>query len=218
MQTNALNMEKRGGGRRRRHTGRIFSRLALLALIAMLAVCGGCRQTTAEAPVETSAAAETSAGTTATSAETSAAPAETATANDAKAAQHADETTEPDADEPAQAAAIDEVGSYTSKDDVALYLHTYGRLPSNFIKKSEARALGWDAQKGNLQDVAPGMSIGGDSFGNREGLLPAASGRKYYECDIDYAGGTRGAKRIVYSDDGLIFYTEDHYASYEQLY
>ena len=115
-------------------------------------------------------------------------------------------------------AAIAEDGAYTSKDEVALYLHTYGKLPPNFISKSEARALGWNAEQGNLRDVAPGMSIGGDVFGNREGLLPDAAGRTYYECDINYAGGRRGAERIVYSSDGLIFYTGDHYASYEQLY
>ena len=111
-----------------------------------------------------------------------------------------------------------EDGSYTSPEDVAEYLHIYGHLPDNFITKNEARDLGWDSQKGNLHDVAPGMSIGGDSFGNREGLLPKADGRKYYECDVNYEGGYRGGERIVYSNDGLIFYTDDHYESYEQLY
>ena len=93
----------------------------------------------------------------------------------------------------------------------------YGHLPSNFITKSDAQALGWDSRQGNLWDVAPGMSIGGDVFGNREGLLPKAKGRTYYECDIDYEGGYRGSKRIVYSNDGLIYYTEDHYHTFECL-
>ena len=62
------------------------------------------------------------------------------------------------------------------------------------------------------------MSIGGDYFGNYEGLLPEDDDRDYYECDIDYEGGYRNAKRIIFSDDGLIFYTEDHYESFEQLY
>ena len=113
---------------------------------------------------------------------------------------------------------LSEDGTYTSKEDVAFYLHTYGHLPSNFITKKEAQSRGWEASKGNLHKVAPGMSIGGDRFGNREGLLPEQKGRQYYECDIDYEGGSRNAKRIVYSDDGLIFYTDDHYASFEQLY
>lgn len=108
--------------------------------------------------------------------------------------------------------------SYTSPDDVAEYLHFYGHLPDNFITKNEARDLGWDSQAGNLDEVAPGMSIGGDTFGNREGLLPKADGRKYYECDVNYEGGYRGEERIVYSNDGLIFYTEDHYKSFEKLY
>ena len=116
------------------------------------------------------------------------------------------------------AAPIAEDGAYTSKDDVALYIHTYGKLPSNFLTKKDAQSRGWESSKGNLQTVAPGMSIGGDRFGNREGMLPDKKGRQYYECDIDYDGGRRNAKRIVFSDDGLIFYTDDHYASFEQLY
>lgn len=113
---------------------------------------------------------------------------------------------------------ISEDGSYTSRDEVAAYLHLYGHLPANFLTKNEARELGWDSSLGNLDEVAPGMSIGGDRFGNREGLLPAAPGRQYYECDIDYEGGFRNGKRIVWSNDGLIYYTEDHYNSFELLY
>ena len=114
--------------------------------------------------------------------------------------------------------AISEDGTYTSKEDVAEYLHTYGHLPSNFIKKKAAQKLGWVSSEGNLWDVAPGMSIGGDYFGNYEGNLPEAEDRDYYECDIDFDGSYRGAKRIVYSNDGLIYYTEDHYETFELLY
>ena len=108
------------------------------------------------------------------------------------------------AEEPAEAAAetpaIDEDGVYTTKDDVALYLHTYGHLPSNFITKKEAEKLGW-------------------SGGNYEGILPEKDGRSYTECDIDTLGADkRGAKRIVFSNDGLIYYTEDHYETFELLY
>ncbi len=113
---------------------------------------------------------------------------------------------------------LSEDGSYSSKDEVALYLHLYGHLPENYITKKEAEKLGWDSSKGNLWDVAPGKSIGGSRFGNYEGLLPEDDDRQYYECDIDYEGGYRNAKRIVYSDDGLIYYTEDHYESFEYLY
>ncbi len=111
-----------------------------------------------------------------------------------------------------------EDGSYTTPEDVAEYLHFYGHLPDNFITKSEAQQKGWESNKGNLDEVAPGMSIGGDTFGNREGSLPKADGRKYYECDVNYEGGYRGGERIVYSNDGLIFYTDDHYETFEQLY
>ena len=110
---------------------------------------------------------------------------------------------------------IAEDGSYTSKEDVALYIRTYGKLPGNFITKTAARELGWEG--GDLWRYAPGKSIGGDVFGNREGLLPKKSGRTWYECDIDYSGGSRGAKRIVYSSDGLIYYTGDHYESFASV-
>lgn len=115
-------------------------------------------------------------------------------------------------------AAISESSAYSSKDEVAEYLHEFGHLPPNYLTKKEAQDLGWVASKGNLWEVAPGKSIGGDRFGNREGLLPEAPGRKYYECDIDFDGSYRNAKRIIYSNDGLIFYTEDHYESFQQLY
>ena len=117
----------------------------------------------------------------------------------------------------AQVQKIDEEGAYTSKEDVALYLHTYGRLPGNFITKSEAEKLGWTG--GGLEKYAPGKCIGGDRFGNYEGLLPKKSGRTYTECDIDTLGkSSRGAKRIVFSNDGLIYYTDDHYESFTLLY
>ena len=120
-------------------------------------------------------------------------------------------------DDDASAPQIDEDGAYTTKDDVALYIHTYGHLPDNFITKKDARALGWNG--GGLDDYADGKCIGGDRFGNYEGLLPDAPGREYHECDIDTLhAASRGAKRIVYSNDGLIYYTEDHYESFILLY
>lgn len=112
---------------------------------------------------------------------------------------------------------VKESGEYSSRDEVALYIHLFGHLPANFITKKQARELGW--QGGGLQDFAPGCSIGGDRFGNYEGLLPQAEGRFYTECDIDTCGApSRGAKRIVFSNDGLIFYTDDHYQSFIKLY
>ena len=113
---------------------------------------------------------------------------------------------------------IEEDGRYTSKEEVAAYLNTYGHLPNNYITKEEAKELGWNSKEGNLWEVAPGMSIGGDYFGNYEEILPEEEGRDYHECDIDTDGSYRGAKRIVYSNDGLIYYTEDHYETFELLY
>ena len=123
----------------------------------------------------------------------------------------------PDDGDDSGAEAIDEDGSFTSKEEVALYIHTYGRLPDNFITKKEAQALGWPG--GSLEPYAPGKCIGGSRFGNYEGLLPEKEGRTYTECDIDTLGAeSRGAKRIVFSNDGLIYYTGDHYESFELLY
>ncbi len=117
--------------------------------------------------------------------------------------------------EQTKATAISEDGTYTKKDDVALYIHTYGKLPQNFITKKQAKKLGWSG--GSLEDYAPGMCIGGDYFGNYEGLLP--EDKEYHECDIGTLGKSkRGAKRIIYSDDGYIYYTGDHYKTFELLY
>ncbi len=113
-------------------------------------------------------------------------------------------------------AAPDEDGTYTTAEDVCAYLLAYGRLPGNFITKKQAQALGWSG--GSLEPYAPGKCIGGDRFGNREGLLPAASGRTWTECDINTLGASsRGAERLVFSSDGLIYYTGDHYESFRLL-
>ncbi len=107
--------------------------------------------------------------------------------------------------------------SYDTPKEVAEYHVLYGELPDNYLTKKEAAELGWVAQEGNLWEVAPGASIGGDYFGNFEELLPEKSGRDYYEADIEYEGGRRNAKRLVYSNDGLYFYTDDHYESFEEI-
>ncbi len=112
---------------------------------------------------------------------------------------------------------ISENGKYDTKDEVALYIHTYGHLPSNYITKKQAESKGWSG--GSLKKYAPGYCIGGDRFGNYEGLLPKAKGRTYTECDIGTMNAkSRGAKRIIFSNDGLIYYTDDHYESFTRLY
>ena len=106
---------------------------------------------------------------------------------------------------------------YDDKDRVALYLHLFGELPPHFITKKEAQKLGW--QSGEVEFYQSGAAIGGDYFGNYEGLLPKKKGRTYYECDIGTVGKkSRGAQRIIYSSDGLIYYTDDHYESFTLLY
>ena len=113
--------------------------------------------------------------------------------------------------------APEEGGYYYDLENVVLYLHCYGQLPDNFITKDEAEALGW---KGGVPEyVMEGAAIGGDKFGNREGLLPKASGRTYTECDLNTLGADeRGPERLVFSNDGLYFHTEDHYASFTEVW
>jgi hypothetical protein len=110
-----------------------------------------------------------------------------------------------------------ENGAYTSLEEVAVYLNTYQQLPQNYIDKPQALALGWNSKKGNLWRVAPGLSIGGDTFGNYEGLLPKANGRRWTECDIAFTGGYRNGLRLLFSNDGLFYYSDDHYTSYRQV-
>ena len=105
---------------------------------------------------------------------------------------------------------------YYDLENVVLYLELYGELPPNYITKDEARELGWDG--GSVEDYLEGAAIGGDRFSNREGDLPTAKGRKYNECDIDTDGYySRGSRRLVYSNDGLYFYSRDHYETFDEV-
>ena len=120
------------------------------------------------------------------------------------------------AEEPA--AAPEETGPIIEPQAIADYLFAHGELPDNFITKKEAQALGWDSTRNYVSDVAPGKSIGGDRFGNYEGNLPKVKGRTYYEADCYYTEGKRTAERIVYSSDGHVWYTEDHYVTFTELF
>ena len=108
-------------------------------------------------------------------------------------------------------------GPIIDPQSIADYIFAHGELPDNFITKKEAQALGWDSRYNDVSDVAPGYSIGGDYFGNYEGLLPREKGRIYYECDCWYESGRRNAYRIIFSNDGLVFYTEDHYETFVEM-
>ena len=109
-------------------------------------------------------------------------------------------------------------GPITDPQEIVNYLDMYGELPDNFITKKEARNMGWDSSYNYVGEVAPGMSIGGDRFGNYEGQLPDKKGRTWYECDANYRGKKRGAERVLFSSDGLYFYTDDHYRTFTQLF
>ena len=106
----------------------------------------------------------------------------------------------------------------TDPQQIVNYLDAFGTLPDNFLTKKEAQALGWNSSYNYVGDVAPGMSIGGDRFGNYEGMLPDRKGRTWYECDANYKGKKRGAERVLFSSDGLYYYTRDHYKSFTQMF
>ena len=101
---------------------------------------------------------------------------------------------------------------------IADYIFQHGELPDNFITKKEAQKMGWDSSRNYVSDVAPGKSIGGDRFGNYEGRLPNKKGRQWYEADCYYTKGKRNAHRILFSNDGLVYYTDDHYETFTQMF
>lgn len=105
----------------------------------------------------------------------------------------------------------------TDPQQIVNYLDRYGELPENFITKDEAKALGWGSRYTYVGEAAPGKSIGGDRFGNYEGHLPEKKGRIWYECDANYSGKKRNAERVLFSSDGLYFYTDDHYKTFTEM-
>lgn len=202
-----------------------FRRMIALLLAAIL-LFSGCGQVTKEDVMPVMQAAGELLLELAQEGETTDAPAEDANAPPAsEEAQTVDvsedaektdipERTMPESAPDSEKDTLPEDGTYTAKDEVALYLHLYNHLPDNFITKKQAQKLGWEA--GDLWKFAKGKSIGGDRFGNYEGLLPKE--KTYKECDIDYTGGKRNGKRIVFSPDGDIYYTGDHYKTFTKLY
>ena len=141
------------------------------------------------------------------------------TARPAEAMTAAPAATEAPAEAPGEEPApTEEPGPIIEPQRIADYLFAHGELPDNFLTKKEAQALGWDNRYNYVSDVAPGMSIGGDYFGNYEGKLPRVQGRKYYEADCWYTEGKRTACRIIYSTDGHVWYTEDHYNTFTELF
>ncbi|MEN5015436.1 ribonuclease domain-containing protein [Erwinia sp. Eh17-17] len=111
----------------------------------------------------------------------------------------------------------DDISQLTQQQRVADYLRQHQQLPGYYIRKGEARSQGWDPSKGNLCQVLPGRAIGGDRFSNREGGLPEKNGRRWFEADVNYQCGRRGTDRMLYSSDGLIYVTRDHYRHFDQV-
>lgn len=202
---------------------RIKGRLYLILALCMALLFTGCGGGTADGNVqpsfrETEAGAEERITQDSARTETEESEAEKPTGEDSAETQTDTDTVEPaGTEENAVTADIPIEGNYYyDLENVVLYLYLYDELPPNYITKNEAEALGWSG--GSVERYQDGAAIGGDRFGNREGLLPTANGRKYIECDIGTLGASsRGAKRLVFSNDGLYFYTDDHYESFDEV-
>lgn len=102
-------------------------------------------------------------------------------------------------------------------DGADAYISYHGYLPDYYVNKETAEQAGWNTTKKKLSSVLPGKMLGGDEFKNKAGKLPSAQGRVWYEADINYTGGKRNRERIVYSNDGLIFATYDHYHTFYEI-
>lgn len=195
-----------------RKTGKVIASFLMICAMTLSLVTGCVIRIVPEVTTSATTAATTKATTEATTA-----PAVTETSGTPASSDADDETTPPRSEKTDKESVIDENGTYDKADDVALYIHVYGKLPSNYITKKEAQKLGWSG--GSLEKYAAGKCIGGDHYGNYEGLLPEKKGRSYTECDIETLGkSSRGAKRIVFSNDGLIYYTKDHYKTFTLMY
>lgn len=125
---------------------------------------------------------------------------------------------EDEEDDSGQGITVDEDGTYTSMEEVAVYIHTYGHLPSNYITTEVAQELGYDESQVNLAEVAPGKSIGGDVYENEDNMIPVKDGLIYYQCDIGSENGERTDQRLVYSNEGDIYYTPDLFETFQLLY
>jgi len=180
----------------------------LLALLMLLASCGG-----KGISIPLSAPGESSAARTENGNGEQAPPPEAPTETGAKTAK--ERVTEAPARGPTEVP--ESAGPIIEPQAIADYLFQHGELPENFITNAEAEALGWDSSWNYVSDVAPGKSIGGDRFGNYEKLLPVKKGVTYREADCNYRGGKRSAERIIYSSDGRVWYTKDHYQSFTEM-
>ncbi|UOU96804.1 hypothetical protein MUU74_09885 [Chryseobacterium daecheongense] len=106
------------------------------------------------------------------------------------------------------------IDQLTEEKRVISYVKQNHKLPDYYITKNEARRQGWNPSQGNLCEVLPGRAIGGDKFSNREGNLP--KGERYFEADVNYNCGNRNADRIVFTEDGDVYLTKNHYKSFEK--
>lgn len=97
------------------------------------------------------------------------------------------------------------------------WLIRFKHLPSYYISQEDAANLGWEAKLGNLSNVAPGKMLAKGIYQNRNGHLPQESGRIWYEADINYKSGWRNDQRILYSNDGLVFVSYDHYQTFTEI-
>ena len=123
--------------------------------------------------------------------------------------------------------AVEESGLYTTKDSVAAYICKFDKLPSNYVGKNEGKSL-YESKTGNTFDkwnfnpwTTLGVMIGGDTFNNHadnpDNYRPTLPEGDYHEADVDYSAKNRGTKRLIYQSDCVIYYTADHYETFDKL-
>ena len=95
-------------------------------------------------------------------------------------------------------------------------LKNFQKLPEYYITLSEAIKHGWQNGKSPAK-YFPNKMIAGGIYKNQNHHLPDAPNRIWYEADINYYEGKRNRHRILWSNDGLIFVTYDHYQTFYEI-
>lgn len=110
-------------------------------------------------------------------------------------------------------------GEATDKgiDGADWHLKYKGKLPEYYLTRDDASSLGWNPNKNTLDNIASNRMIFGGQYFNKTGHLPEKKGRIWYEADINYISGKRNSERIVFSNDGLIFVTYNHYKTFAEI-
>jgi guanyl-specific ribonuclease Sa len=107
-----------------------------------------------------------------------------------------------------------DISQITKAEVVIEFVKVNHQLPDFYLTKNKAKKLGWIPSKANLCEVLPGRAIGGDHFSNREKQLP--EGEQYFEADVNFSCGSRNADRIIFTKNGDVYLSTDHYKSFQK--